>query len=245
MPLQSQGLPISLQDIEDEFGGDHPIPISDYIRGGPYVKTGSSANADIPTSTSNIQFSDFYSAANVYETIVLAQGSTVQGDQEADSPSGPPAFGWVYFFVWSDGTDTFVSAFTFIGSNGTGTSTYQFGQGSASAGSYNGSLIYTVNLGGNYYCKATVSNASVSTQSASTPPIVNDFSSYTQIPTGTEAASKVFSVRAHANADVNNDTAFAISDGRLTFDFNSDGGTNAEFSIYWDYHARAYSETSD
>ena len=242
MPLQSQGAAISLKDIEDEFGGSGAIPISDYIRGGTYVKEGSVSNADIPTSTSNIQFSDFYSAANVYETIGLAQGSTVEGNQETEGASGPPAFGWVYFFVWSDGTDTFVSAFTFVGTAQTTASTSTHPSGSASAGSYDGTLIYTVNLGGQYYCKVTVSNSEVDTQNGSLS-VHNDFTSYTQITTGTEASAKYYKIVAYANADpLNTNTEWMDATGRLTFDFNSDGGTNADLSIYWDYQARAYSD---
>ena len=237
--LQSSGA-ISLQDIEDEFGGDHAIPISDYIRGGTYVKQGSTANADIPTSTSNIQFSDFHGAANVYETIGLAQGSTVEANQETEGENGPPALGWVYFFVWSDGTDTFVSAFTFVGSGGAVTSTHP--SGSASAGSYDGTLIYTVNLGGQYYCKVTLSNSWVDAQDGSLS-VHNDFASYTQITTGTEASAKYYKIVAYANADpFNTVTQWMDATGRLTFDFNSDGGTNADLSIYWDYQARAYSD---
>ena len=236
--LQSSGA-ISLKDIEDEFFGDGPIPISDYIRGGTYVKQGSTANADIPTSTSNIQFSDFHGAANVYETIALAQGSTITGEDEGAGGSGPPSFGWVYFFVWSDGTDTFVSSFTY----GDTESTYDGGD--AGAGSYDGFLIYTVNLGGNYYCKATATTPGsydTDVTSGSTLTVHNDFTSYTQITTGTEAASKYYSIRTYANADSNNPSAWAESSGRLTFDFNSDGGTNAELSIYWDYYAAASSD---
>ena len=237
--LQSSGA-ISLKDIEDEFFGDGPIPISDYIRGGTYVKQGSTANADIPTSTSNIQFSDFHGAANVYETIGLAQGSTVEANQATEGQTGPTALGWVYFFVWSDGTDTFVSSFTY----GDTESTYDGGD--AGAGSYDGFLIYTVNLGGNYYCKATATTPGsydTDVTSGSTLTVHNDFTSYTQITTGTEASAKYYKIVAYANADpFNTTTQWMDATGRLTFDFNSDGGTNAELSIYWDYYAAASSD---
>ena len=62
MALQSSGA-ISLQDIEDEFGGTNSISMSEYIRtAGGAVGLGHTANADIPTSTSNMQFSDFHGA---------------------------------------------------------------------------------------------------------------------------------------------------------------------------------------
>ena len=62
MALQSSGA-ISLSDIQTEFGGSNPISLSEYIRNGAYVPD-AAANASIPTTTSNISFSQFYGATN-------------------------------------------------------------------------------------------------------------------------------------------------------------------------------------
>lgn len=58
MALQSSGNPISLGDIQNEFGGSNPINISEYYRGGTYVPD-TAANSDIPTDNT-IKLSDFY-----------------------------------------------------------------------------------------------------------------------------------------------------------------------------------------
>lgn len=60
MTLQSSGV-ISLQDIEDEFGGSGSIGLGEYYRGGSIVPD-HTGTAGIPTSGA-ISFSDFYGAA--------------------------------------------------------------------------------------------------------------------------------------------------------------------------------------
>lgn len=55
MALQSSGA-ISLQDIEDEFGGTGSISLSEYYRNGTYV---TSNNTSVPTS-GTIDMADFY-----------------------------------------------------------------------------------------------------------------------------------------------------------------------------------------
>tara|TARA_B110000444_G_C18675557_1_gene517292 strand:+ start:153 stop:860 length:708 start_codon:yes stop_codon:yes gene_type:complete len=63
MPLQASG-PISLTDIQVEHGGSNPISISEYIRGGPQVIDTNPANDNIPRTTSNISFSNFYNSSS-------------------------------------------------------------------------------------------------------------------------------------------------------------------------------------
>ena len=60
MALQTSGA-ISLQDIQDEFGGSHPISLSEYYRGGGEV---GSSNTNVPTS-GQISLSQFYGATDV------------------------------------------------------------------------------------------------------------------------------------------------------------------------------------
>jgi hypothetical protein len=59
MPLPSSG-PISLSDIQAEFGGTNPISLSEYYKGGAYVLTTDYA-PNVPTSGA-ISLSNFYSA---------------------------------------------------------------------------------------------------------------------------------------------------------------------------------------
>lgn len=61
MPLQTSGA-ISLSNIQSEFGGQNPISISEYYRGGGAVPN-STVNNSIPTS-GQISLSNFYGGAN-------------------------------------------------------------------------------------------------------------------------------------------------------------------------------------
>ena len=61
MAIQSSGL-ITLQDIEDEFGGTGSISLSEYYRNGVYV---TSNNTSVPTSGA-ISLSNFYGATNQF-----------------------------------------------------------------------------------------------------------------------------------------------------------------------------------
>jgi len=60
--MQTSGA-ISLSNIQGEFGGSNPISISEYLRGGSLVPN-TAANSAIPTSLSNISFSDFYGSSS-------------------------------------------------------------------------------------------------------------------------------------------------------------------------------------
>ena len=61
MTLPTSG-PISLTDIQTEFGGSNPVSLSEYYKGGAYVDFNDFA-PNVPTSGS-ISLSDFYGAAN-------------------------------------------------------------------------------------------------------------------------------------------------------------------------------------
>ena len=64
MALQTSGA-ISLAQVQSEFGGSHPISMSEYYQGGAYVPTtvsfgkDSSINSNIPAS-GVIRMSNFY-----------------------------------------------------------------------------------------------------------------------------------------------------------------------------------------
>ena len=69
MTLQSSG-PISLANIQTEFGGSNPISLNEYYAGGLYVPAGTSGvNGAIPSS-GQISFANFYGTSSV---IVIAQ----------------------------------------------------------------------------------------------------------------------------------------------------------------------------
>ena len=68
MALQTSGA-ISLAQVQAEFGGSHPISMSEYYQGGAYVPTtasfgkGSTININIPAS-GQISLSNFYGGRN-------------------------------------------------------------------------------------------------------------------------------------------------------------------------------------
>ena len=69
--------PLSLTDIQAEFGGTDTISLSEYYKGGPYVHTYSLA-PNVPTS-GPIAISDFYGAAQyipTVRTVILTDGQT-------------------------------------------------------------------------------------------------------------------------------------------------------------------------
>ena len=107
MALQSSGA-ISLSDIQTEFGGSNPISLSEYIRNGAYVPD-AAANASIPTTTSNISFSQFYGATNQVSFTISSN------QQEVNLSTYLTAQGWdgsapvlvtinSGVYIWSDNT---------------------------------------------------------------------------------------------------------------------------------------------
>jgi hypothetical protein len=74
MALPTDG-PLSLGNIQTEFGGSNPIALSEYYRGGGLVPN-ITANNSIPTS-GTIKVSDFYgTTAVVASAYTLGYGST-------------------------------------------------------------------------------------------------------------------------------------------------------------------------
>jgi len=86
MALVSSGQ-IKFSQIQAEFGGSHPISISEYKRNGTYVYN-LGANSDIPTTNSDIQISDFYGAKKCYD----AGGSTLYTHSSGYSSVGEGFF---------------------------------------------------------------------------------------------------------------------------------------------------------
>jgi len=104
MAIQSSGV-ITLQDIQDEFGGTSPISLNEYYRNGSYV---TSNNTSVPTSGS-ITLSDFYGAVRQFTF------SITSNTQNADINTMAVAAGWdgsaplittvtSNVWLWSDST---------------------------------------------------------------------------------------------------------------------------------------------
>lgn len=74
MAIKASGS-LALSEIAAEFGDSQPHSMSEFIRGGSLVPQ-ADANNDIPTSTSNMSFDDFYGAVNVI-AVTASSGTDV------------------------------------------------------------------------------------------------------------------------------------------------------------------------
>ncbi len=68
MAVKTTGSLSLTSDIRGEFGGSAPHSLSEYKRGGSYVPN-ISANNNIPTSNSDIKFSDFYGTTSYVPSV--------------------------------------------------------------------------------------------------------------------------------------------------------------------------------
>lgn len=64
MPLPSSG-PLSLSDIQTEFGGSNPIGINEYYAGGSYVPAGTSGTYGAVPSSGTISIQNFYGTSKL------------------------------------------------------------------------------------------------------------------------------------------------------------------------------------
>lgn len=90
MPLQSSG-PISLANLQTEFGGANPISISEYYRGGGLVSAG--ASSSIPTSGA-ISLSNFYGGSGVPSGTVLLTSTSKTVNNEVHPSQGSSQSGF-------------------------------------------------------------------------------------------------------------------------------------------------------
>jgi len=75
--------PISLGQLQTEFGGANPISISEYYRGGAYTTNN---NTNVPTG-GTIALSNFYSAYRAYPVIMdFSRSANLQNAFYLDSP---------------------------------------------------------------------------------------------------------------------------------------------------------------
>jgi hypothetical protein len=64
MALPTSG-PLTLADIQTEFGGSNPISLSEYYAGGTYVPAGTSGTYGAVPSSGTISIQNFYGTSNV------------------------------------------------------------------------------------------------------------------------------------------------------------------------------------
>lgn len=112
MAVKSSGSLSITTDIVGEFGGSTPHSLSEYKRGGSYVPN-VTANNDIPTTNSNIQFSDFYGAVKIVDAASVITPVSINGQSTAKqiTVSSYISSGGVFeipssWWIWSDSTST-------------------------------------------------------------------------------------------------------------------------------------------
>ncbi len=106
MAIQSSGI-ITLQDIEDEFGGTGSVSLSEYYRNGAYV---TSNNTSVPTSGA-ISLSNFYGATNQFTFNISSHTQNanirtlaINAGWDGSAPLIANVNSGVY--LWSDSTST-------------------------------------------------------------------------------------------------------------------------------------------
>ena len=88
MAIPSSG-PLSLDDIQTEFGGTNPIDLSEYYAGGANVPPGTTGDSGpIPTS-GEIAVGEFYGSSNRVPIVINNTGTTLKADIYALASADP------------------------------------------------------------------------------------------------------------------------------------------------------------
>lgn len=91
MALPSSG-PLTMADIQTEFGGSNPISLSEYYAGGAYVPAGTSGTYGAVPSSGTISIRNFYGTSNVVISI------TNQSITDSDATAA-----YAYYFLTAGG----------------------------------------------------------------------------------------------------------------------------------------------
>jgi hypothetical protein len=78
MTLPTSGA-LSLQDIANEFGGGHPIALSNYYAGGPHVPSGTSGTYGPVPSSGAISIQNFYGTRALGPFVAGSSGGSSSG----------------------------------------------------------------------------------------------------------------------------------------------------------------------
>ena len=112
MALPSSG-PLTMANIQTEFGGSNPIGLSEYYAGGGRVPAGTSGTYGAVPSSGTISIRNFYGTSNVpalsasasptdvsgFDTVTAPDNSTATTDPTTVTPSGgvsPYTYAWTY-----------------------------------------------------------------------------------------------------------------------------------------------------
>lgn len=91
MTLPSSG-PLSLSDIQTEFGGSNPISLSEYYAGGAYVPAGTTGTYGAVPSSGTISIQNFYGTSN---TVISITDHTISDLDVSDANA--------YYFLTAGG----------------------------------------------------------------------------------------------------------------------------------------------
>lgn len=109
MPLPSSG-PLTLADIQGEFGGSNPISLSEYYAGGGLVPPGTTGTYGAVPSSGTISIQNFYGTSNAAPlSISISPSSLYNSRLGSGSLTSPPATG-----TGSGGTGPYTYAWTYV-----------------------------------------------------------------------------------------------------------------------------------
>lgn len=107
MTLPTSG-PLTLADIQAEFGGTNPISLSEYYAGGGLVPVGATGTYGAVPSSGQISIQNFYGTSAVILLTSIVAGYEIYSSK----------FNTIEYYGYSDGDPTvFPPPFGFIGSN--------------------------------------------------------------------------------------------------------------------------------
>ena len=120
MTLPTSG-PLSLSDIQTEFGGSNPISLDEYYAGGSYVPAGTTGTNGAVPSSGTISINNFYGTTSALETHTMTIGlsGSVWGFQTGSFGALSPTTSSIYGGATVNRISaTAISDQTFFGING-------------------------------------------------------------------------------------------------------------------------------
>ena len=149
MALPSSG-PLSLTDIQGEFGGSNPISLSEYYAGGGLVPPGTTGTYGAVPSSGEISIRNFYgTAATGPLSIIISPSSLYNIFSGTGTVTSDPATG-----IASGGSGGYSYAWTFLSGNG-----YTINNPFTDTATFSTFLSAGQFKSGNYRCTVTDSSA--------------------------------------------------------------------------------------
>lgn len=145
MTLPSSG-PLTLADIQGEFGGSNPISLSEYYAGGGLVPSGTTGTYGAVPSSGTISIQNFYGTSNAAPlSISISPSSLYDSRTGGGSLTSSPATG-----TGSGGTGPYTYAWTYVSGN-----SFTINSPSSATTTFTTSLIAGQLKSGVYRCTVT------------------------------------------------------------------------------------------